>query len=383
MKNPMVIYSGSTFEKVSIEEHLKNNDTDPLNRKKLFTQKMIPNQLVKSIIDNEIQKWKERHQIHPKDLPDEEEIIIIERPYQNQKTIGEMPKITQISDEKIRKIIAQILARDVNLEIKKLIKNISKKNNSSLKNLIIKIENLNNLRIKKFKFNDYDGETFKQFLKTFTDFYYVTSSKRYFKHCAFGTIGCFGNLFGVLPATACTGGTAAAPWLLAKHTNILDYSFLGSLTIVASYTLPVLMALLWCVMIAALCAGVVRSMYHCSFFAHPQRTSEKQNLKQKICSEISNHWNSVDECLEFLENLIDKQIEISKLIEDILEFIKSHSSQNQLDNFIDIITNALNKYNDASSVDLNTLHNELKQLKDEFADENSLLLERYVTTNTV
>ena len=57
MKNPYITCNGHTYERNSIEEWLKNNNTDPLTNEVLDIKNISPNIFAKKQID----EWRENH----------------------------------------------------------------------------------------------------------------------------------------------------------------------------------------------------------------------------------------------------------------------------------------------------------------------------------
>ena len=57
MKNPYITCNGHTYERNSIEEWLKNNNTEPLTNEIMVKKDIFPNRLVKKQID----EWRENH----------------------------------------------------------------------------------------------------------------------------------------------------------------------------------------------------------------------------------------------------------------------------------------------------------------------------------
>jgi len=342
--------------------------------------------------ERSINEWKQKYKIPLADLSNKIEIINIplqstERINilsQSQETIIQIFNIMDISDKEIYKIL-RIAKRDVDLGIKKLIEDISKtKNNLSLNILMVKIEKLNMLRFKKFKFNNYSSEMFNQLLKPCIAFYKATSFKRKFKDYAPATTCCCASFFSAPSICTCALGCTAMfilgyiaymykPFLLngdqdswGQSLLLFSYYFLGSATSALGMFAS---GLFW---------RSGRRSFRKILSINRNRTSNQQNLKQKICLEISKHWNSIDECLQSLKEVIGKQIKISESIKNILKLIQSYSSQNQsetLDNMIEKTENICNNYDDMSIVDLNILHNEFKELESQFANESSSLLE--------
>jgi hypothetical protein len=293
-----------------------------------------------------------------------------------------------ITDEQINAII-QIFEKSNNIKIlNDLIKNPIKTDNDTLKDFIKKIKELQ--QTKGFTLKNHDSKIVNAIASLCYDFKEATSTKEKIIDYAPWTCNIIYAILNFVGTTGVSVGSIITSIFGAKFLTsqydlyCSDYNPSSNQSLLCKL-LPLGIAVSSGVCgkvvipTTIFCAGILSSL---CYIRRPidgnytrvyiDRESKLQNLKNQISSLISNHWNSADKYLQFLQEVTDKQNEILKLIKEISVRLQSDDAYKNRTN----IHIMFDKYDNVSFIDLDELSNDLAKLKKQLADENSLLLEK-------